>query len=255
MANTDRGPYPEGTDMDWLSKAYLQHYGNRFRKESMRERDVTPVNGTELAMFYQAYMATKDTTMNFPVKRLIDTTIRVPQVSLICLIVLGAALAIVLFGLTNYWIFVIRNWHKLHATPQSKLDWMLKTLRQEDGVPPSENADRKRLSSALAVETKGEAVPLTRLDDSRMSIKSGVSAVSHSTPAQDSLDTPILSSNFSTPAMNNSTWFPQQYQRVPAQNWNSPVPNFDYNTTPQQQIQYGWQGNEHMDTAYDPHRR
>lgn len=267
------GAYPDVFDVDMQAGAYVQHYANRFRKESSREDKITIIEGEELAMFFQAYLITKDSSTAPFVHRNISVHVQVAQISLPCLIACSAAAGIVLSGLLNYWIFLFRHWSRLHKTPQSKLDWMLHTLRKENDEHSTSQPDiRKRLSSAMASgATAGEAVPLTKLNadqkDDGKSVRSTTSSVFSSRPtselqhAEDGFETPILDANFSgrTPT---STWFPQQYERVTPHarqdSWGFGVGNRDYNPV-QQQSPYMWQGmnvgTNHVDTAYDAGRR
>ena len=267
------GAYPDAFDVEMQAGAYVQHYANRFRKESSREAEITIIQGDELAMFYQAYLITKDSSTAPFVHRTISVHVHVAQISLPCLIACAVATGVVLFGLFNYWVFLFRHWSRLDKTPQSKLDWMLQTLRKEhDDVSTSKPDIRKRLSSAMAsgVAT-GEAVPLTvvntDLKDERRSVRSATSSTFSSMPTpelqhgDDGFESSVLGSNFSgrTPT---STWFPQQYERVSPhvrqESWGFDRRNRDYNSV-QQQSPYGWQSTNtettHVDTAYDPGRR
>jgi len=270
---TEWGPYPDIFDVEMQAGAYVQHYANRFRKESSREADITIIQGNELAMFYQAYLITKDSSTAPFVHRTISVHVQVAQISLPCLIACAVAAGVVLFGLFNYWAFLFRHWSRLDKTPQSKLDWMLHTLRKEhDDTSTSKPDIRKRLSSAMAsgVAT-GEAVPLTNVNvdqkDDRRSVRSTTSSAFSSMPTpelppgDDGFESSVLGSNFSgrTPT---STWFPQQYERVSPhvrqESWGYDRRNKEYNSPPQQSP-YGWQGmnagTAHVDTAYDPGRR
>lgn len=254
------GAYPDWSDVNAELSAHLDHYGNRFRKESSREQKVTVIEGEELAMFYQAYQITKDTIVSPFVFRPVDNYVRTPQVSMICLVLCAIALAVLVFGFCSYWIFLWRHWHKLYETPQSKLDWMLHNIRRADD---NKTLDRHRLSVAMASGAdKTEAFPLNRMDkEDHRSIKSTVSSHAGVSPelhqGDDGFDTSVLSSNFSGRAP-VSTWFPQQYERVSGhgrqQSFGQGYANEQF-SPPQQQSPYAWQPAQYGDTAYDPGRR
>ncbi|KAK5955696.1 hypothetical protein OHC33_003337 [Knufia fluminis] len=264
------GAYPDAVDAKIQASAYLQHYANRFRRESSRKVNITIIEGEELAMFYQAYVITKDTSNAPSAHRTISVHVDVAQISLPCLIACTVAAGIVLFGLFNYWIFLFRNWSRLEKTPQSKLDWMLHTLRKESDDRPTSRPDiRKRLSSTMASGAMtSEAVPLTKVatdqKGDRISIQSTPSSTFSSMPTpelpygDDGFETPILGANFSPGRAPTNTWFPQQYERVSPyarqNSWNAGSRNGDYNPV-QQQSPYNWQsmgvGTHHIDTAYD----
>lgn len=256
------GAYPEGSSMDAEVSAYLAHYGNRFRKEASRAQNITVIEGDELAMFYQAFQITKDTITSAYVDRDVDAYVRVPQVSFVTLVVCSIAAFIVLTGLVNYWLFLWRHWRHLERTPQSKLDWMLQTLKREN----EDDVDkRRRLSKAMASGAEpSEGVPLNRIvagdRKSVLSTKSSTFLATTPEPQQgdDSFDGPILGSNFtSAPA---STWFPQQQytpvgQHVRQQSFGRSQSNYDYNPVqPLDHSPYMWQGTHHVDTTYDPGR-
>lgn len=268
---SDWGAAPDFFDVDTQAGAYTQHYANRFRQESSRDAKITIIEGEELAMFYQAYLITKDTSTAPFVLRTISTYVRVPQISLPCLVGCSAAAGIVLFGLFNYWLFLFRHWSRLDKTPQSKLDWMLHTLRKQNEDHTTSRPDmRKRLSSAMASgASTGEAVPLTYVtvdQNDRKSIRSTVSSTFTAMPTpelqhrDDGFETSTLGANFSGRSP-TATWFPQQYERVSPYvrpgSWSMGGRNRDYNPV-QQQSPYMWQGmnvgTHHVDTAYDPGR-
>lgn len=252
------GANPDGSDLLSEVQAYMEHYGNRFRKESSRNRTVSVIEGEELAMFYQAYHITKDTIVSPFVFRKIDNFLRVPQVSIICLIICSIGWGFVIFGIFSYWTFVYRHWHRLDKTPQSKLDWMLSTIRTDTH---DKSHDRQRLSLAMASGTnKHETLLMNRMDgDSRRSLKSThsiVEPIPEIHQGEDGFDTPILGSNYNGPNP-VSTWFPQQYERVnsnmPQQSVGRERANSQF-ASAQQQSPYMSQGGQY-DTAYDPGRR
>lgn len=253
------GAYPEGSSMSAEVSAMIAHYGNRFRKEASRAQNITVIEGDELAMFYQAFQITKDTITSAYVNRAIDAYLRVPQVSIVSLIICSTAALIVLAGLINYWLFMWRHWKHLERTPQSKLDWMLQTLKREN----EDNFDkRNRLGKAMTsgAEPK-EGVPLNRVvhDDHKSVLSTKSSEFLATTPKQhdDGFDGPILGANFSS-GMPASTWFPQQYAPVGQHGRQSSIgrnSSNDYNPIrPLEQSPYMWQGTHHIDTAYDPGR-
>ena len=265
------GAAPDIYQIESQTSAFIQHYANRFRKESSREVEITIIEGEELAMFYQAYLITKDASSAPFGRRTISVHLHVAQISLPCLIACSVAALVVLFGLFNYWAFLLRYWSRLDKTPQSKLDWMLHTLRKENEEPSTSRPDiRKRLSSTMTNgSTATEAMPLTRMttdQNDRKSVRSTVSSTFspdlHHGHGDDGFETPILGANFSGRSPTTTTWFQQNYDRVAPQtradSWGFGARNKDYNPV-QQQSPYMWQGmnvgTNHINTAYDPGRR
>jgi hypothetical protein len=281
------GAYPDGFDISIQTSSYVQHYANNVRKESSRELPITPFTGDELVMFYQAYMITKDTSNAPYVQRIISEYVEVTQISIVTLIVCSVATAIILFGLVNYWIFLFRNWSHMNETPQSKLDWMLKTLRKDGEDHHNKGNLRQKLKEAMASgRHSSENMPLNKMTPSassdqsynRRSARSAASStIEFPTPelerGDDGFETPILGSNFSG-SRPGVTWFPQgqQYQRVGGNvvgaqesfglglNYGR-TPNAQYSPAPPVQSRFEdarapkvWPGTHHVDTIYDPGR-
>lgn len=127
------GAYPDATDVKTVAKTYFGFYGdNRFMVETAHNRTVSEVAGEELVLFYQAYQITKDVTNSAVVFRDIDTFVRVPQISLTCVILCCIVLLIDVSGVACYWFFIFRHGSNSYETPQSKLDWMLQSLKTND---------------------------------------------------------------------------------------------------------------------------
>lgn len=278
------GANPDASHLTVQTISYVQHYANNIRKQSSRELPITPPTGDELVMFYQAYMATKDTSNAPYVQRTISEYVEVAQISIVTLIVCSVAAAIILFGLINYWIFVLQNWNHISKTPQSKLDWMLRTLRKEGEDDHNMEVLRQKLKAAMASgQQSSESVLLNNMTPSDRSYNRKrpgsvtSSTVEFATPelerGDDGFETPILGSNFSG-SRPSGTWFPQsqQYQRVGTGGAHARQESFglgvDYarssNTqyTPAAPVQRSedarvpkvWAGTHHVDTMYDPGR-
>lgn len=277
--------FPDGYDLSIQTTSYVQHYANNIRKQSSRELPITPFTGAELVMFYQAYMVTKDTSNAPYVQRTISEYVEVAQVSIITLIVCSVTTAIILFGLINYWIFLFRNWSHMKKTPQSKLDWMLRTLRKEGEDDHTKEILRQKLKAAMASgQQSSESIPLNKMTPSERSYNRkrpesvASSTIEFSTPelerGDDGFETPILGSNFSG-SRPGVTWFPQrqQYQRVGSGGGHGRQESFglglDYGRSSNTQyapvapvqgrledsrVPKVWAGTHHVDTIYDPGR-
>ena len=224
------GAYPDAFNIIDMASVYSQLYSSKLRRQSTNYLPVEPIDAQELAMVYQAYLVVKDTGgslyhnvtgPNFPqVWRTLDVRVKAAQVSFTCIVVCSILALIVLCGLVNYWFFLLVHWNRLDQTPQSKLDWMLQTLRQEDESANSKV--RHRLSTTMASGVpRGEAVPLTNLDQSvndGRSYKSMATSISsmhdiQSTP--DPFDTPILGSDYSGQTLaSRSMWSPPMPQPI-----------------------------------------
>lgn len=273
------GAYPDAFDVIIQATAYLQHYANNFRRESSREQQITVITGQEMARFYQAYMITKDTSTAPYGMRNISVHVEVAQISLATLVVCSVAAAIILFGLCHYWLFMFRHWSHMNKTPQSKLDWMLRTLRMDHEDLHHSGSVRQKLKDAMASGHRdSEVVPLTDIDlkgtgHDRKSVAS--STVTIPTPemnkGDDGFEAPVVAATFSG-TRPGAPWFAQttQYERVGGAHGHGRQGSFglglsygsslnaDYHPV-QERIEPGrgshrWTGANQVDTTYDPGR-
>lgn len=134
------GAFPEA-DHTRVLDVLLEYYGNTWYRELWSGKPVTTIDGPEMALFYQAFGITRatrgflydnTTSSNVITSKILDVPVRAPQVSLAAVTVCAVGALIVLVGLFNYFHFVLANRKRLHRTPQTKLDWMLQTLRHEN---------------------------------------------------------------------------------------------------------------------------
>ncbi|KAK5071503.1 hypothetical protein LTR64_004718 [Lithohypha guttulata] len=168
------GASPDISSLDRVAAAYTQFYAGRMRRESAANAPLTPITGRELVTFYQAYQVVKDTagTIYYNVTdkekpktvRTIDVQVRAAQVSMTCLIVCAVMTLTVLVGITNYWLFLLCNLKRLEKTPQSKLDWMLQTLKTENESPRTKARHKLRTSISSSDQLFSDITPLTKLD-------------------------------------------------------------------------------------------
>lgn len=171
------GASPDYGDLQRVSQSYMAEYASRLRRESDAGKQLTKITGPELVTFYQAYLLSKDTSGSLfyntsskgkpRVQRTIDVEVMAAQVSLTAVVVCSVTLGLVLLGLLNYWVFVLLNLRRLDEAPQSKLDWMLQTLRRDD-TKGGKSKPRHKLRTSLSGEVHGDAVPLTKLDEHDM---------------------------------------------------------------------------------------
>ena len=100
--------------------------------------------------------------MSANTQRMMLVQLEVVQLSLATLIICAIGAFIVVFGVAQYWIFVSRHWNSMNRAPQSKLDWMLRTLNTEGNTHHHSAAIRQKLRDAMAnAHRDGAGVPLT----------------------------------------------------------------------------------------------
>lgn len=212
------GAYPEGYDVQTVADAYLEHFGNTLRKAASRNETIPTIEGEEATRFWLAWQITKDTITSPYTTRSIDVKVQVPQISLICVIIASIVGLFDLCGLLSYWLFLFRNWQHLEKTPQSKLDWMMKTLKHSDNQGAFDG--RQKLDIAMASgheDSDGVLLNRTQKYDSRsLNTNDSFSMIPEPYHRDDGFETYILESESSSKAPSStSTWFPpQQYERV-----------------------------------------
>lgn len=247
------GSYPDWWDLDREVSIYTQFYSGRLRRESNANLPITVIQPTELVGLYQAYQVTKDTsgTVNWnitevrkpKVLRNIDVKVRAAQVSLICVIICAILATIALLGIAHYWWFLLRNLKYLEQTPQSKLDWMLHTLRSDSSMigkgsggsnfghmhtPSIEHSDnnvkiRHKLRNSVLVgsqvDLNSDTVPLTKLATQNGRSDKATSIVStHSTDDYGYHESPATGgSDYATHSANIGWNSQSQYQQVGGQ--------------------------------------
>lgn len=174
--------------------------------------------------FYQAYQVVKDTSGTLyynttesvaPLAtRMIDVEVRAAQVSLTCLIVCSAMALIVLVGLLHYWLFLLCNLRRLDKTPQSKLDWMLQTLKTDNESPRTKARHKLRTSISSSSELFSDTTPLNKLDPEHGRTKSMTASVTTREVEVDetAFSTPGSHTDFSPPSTsaNQGFWSPFQ---------------------------------------------
>ena len=254
------GAAPELADLDHQVSAYTQFYAGRLRRESFAGLPITNIPGHELAQIFQAYQATKDTggTLYYNItdpsrpkmQRTLDVSVHAAQVSLVCLVVCGVLAFVVLLGLLNYWLFVLLHFRHLHATPQSKLDWMLQTLKKE-GAPTDNKRMRHHLRDSISSpDLHAEIVPLTKLDKAAKSMDTATVTTREVEADEIASGTPRQTN------LVNYVWSPispPQYQVAGTQPWPglSIMNRNDYSRVPSASP-YAYSG---WDAAYDSGRR
>lgn len=266
------GAYPDAYSTTSIAEAYSGHWANNFRKESARGVDTTVITGQQMAQFYQAYLITKDTSVAPFTLRTLNIEIQVAQINLAALVCCCIIAVLVLLGLSNYLIFVWRNWHRLDKTPQSKLDWMLQTIRHENVEAQVSSGndhgmtlrEKLRHSKAFGGE-KSEVAPLTGIPLSTVPSnnvdRKSVASTIHPSPELDyGFDQQSMHSDVS--GFQNRHSYPYQTQGpispptswMPFQPQNSYAPVGQGQTQPSPYSILG-HGQDPYNTAYDPGRR
>lgn len=261
------GAYPDAYDVLSIASAYSGHWANNFRKESARGLPTTVITGEQMAQFYQAYLATKDTSISPYVFRTMSVELRVAQISLATLVSCCVGGFIVVLGLLHYLFFVLRHWHRLDKTPQSKLDWMLQTIRHEQveqvtGGNSNGMSLREKLRHSKAFGgSKNEIVPLTEVTNFNPDQKSMSSTV-HTIPEHDDgFEQHSVHSGLSGAHSRQSYGYQTQVQASALPGWMPYQPQTSYAPVGQGQppSPYTTQGysaaHDPYNTAYDPGRR
>lgn len=117
---------------DTFSEALVEHYySNWFRAFHNHEPAPLPTP-EDMLRFYQAYTISKDTIVDYPVTRRLSNTIPAVELSSIFLAVVLADALLILLGLLYHSFFLLRYRSQVVHMPESKLDWLLQSLKEAD---------------------------------------------------------------------------------------------------------------------------
>jgi len=123
--------FPDVTTPGNVPFAYTSYYQARFAQQSVSDTPITVITPGELIRFYQKYTIIKDLQYRQPVSRRLDVELQVVQLSAIFLAIALLLLLLIVLGLTQYGLFVIRHYNMVCSTPQSKLDWIIQSISPE----------------------------------------------------------------------------------------------------------------------------
>lgn len=147
-------PYPDTTEQSIIASALNQNFQARFMMEAATNRTITEVQPEDLIRFYQVYMISKDTQFRQPVMRLLTMVEEVPQLSVALLtIMIFLVLTSILAALIWCSFFVIH--HDASRVPQSKLDWVLHALGNDD--PPKDAKSTSQQSPRSSIDDRSIA--------------------------------------------------------------------------------------------------
>ncbi|KAK5092997.1 hypothetical protein LTR70_000536 [Exophiala xenobiotica] len=217
---------PELYDNTRIASAYKAHYGAILANRSSKSDEYIVIPGTGLARFYQSYHAVKD-TWHVPADKdatqLTNVATTVAQVSVVCIAVCALAGTVILAGLVSYLVFLYRHRNHLDSMPQSKLDWMLWSMRN-GGKDSAAMAKQRFVDAVLAGSDRSEHVALTHQS------RPAVNRLSSSSAAG------IAYSQLSNIASNKN--------RTTATS-----------SDPFSDLEFDYHNEDHISTAYDPLRR
>jgi len=138
--------YPDSGDVSSIPWAYEENYQARFTQESTSNSEITVITPHELVRFYQAYVISKDVMYRQPVTRTLSVEIPIVELSTAFLIVCLLAAFLLAAGLTKYIFFMLRHQTTMLVTPESKLDWMLQSIKEASASSPVIRYDSFRRS-------------------------------------------------------------------------------------------------------------
>ena len=128
--------YPSSGDVWNIPYAYVEYYQARFVQESTSNSEITVITPDELVRFYQAYVIAKDVMYRQPVTRTLSAEIPTVELSTAFLIVCLLGALVLAAGLTKYIFFMVRHQTTMLVTPESKLDWMLQSIKEASASSP-----------------------------------------------------------------------------------------------------------------------
>jgi hypothetical protein len=112
-------------------------------------------SGEDMFRFYQAYLITKDTYYPHPTVRLVSVMYPTVDISAIFVTFMSLLILIISFGATRYLVFLVRNTGRLTRMPQTKLDWLVQSIQEADGLYREGNLARNGGGIDASVEDLG----------------------------------------------------------------------------------------------------
>ncbi|KAK5063160.1 hypothetical protein LTR84_005236 [Exophiala bonariae] len=124
-------PYPDSTEQSNIASALNQNFQARFMMEAGTNRTITEIQPDDLIRFYQVYMISKDTQFRQPVMRSLTIVEDVPQLS-VALLTIMLFLVITSILAASTWCSFFLIHHDASRVPQTKLDWVLHALGDDE---------------------------------------------------------------------------------------------------------------------------
>lgn len=134
--------YPNSGDVNSIPTGYTEYFQGRFTQESTSDSEITVITPDVLVRFYQAYLIAKDTLYREPVARVLSVELPNVELSTIFLIFCLLVTLLLAVGLTKYLLFMLKHRATMMVTPETKLDWMLQSLKEAAVVTTSPVADK-----------------------------------------------------------------------------------------------------------------
>jgi energy-converting hydrogenase Eha subunit E len=134
--------YPGSGDVNSIPTGYTEYFQARFTQESTSDSEITVITPDVLVRFYQAYLIAKDTLYHEPVARVLSVELPNVELSTIFLIICLLVTLLLAIGLTKYLLFMLKHRATMVVTPETKLDWMLQSLKEAAVTTTSPVADK-----------------------------------------------------------------------------------------------------------------
>jgi hypothetical protein len=151
--------YPFTNDTDSIVEGYTAFYARNFTLMASTNQTVYVPPPSELFRFFQTYTITKDIQDNTKVNRLISVQVPTVEISTIFLGIFGLLFILVVSGILDYAIFLRRYGPYYKSTPDTKLDWILQSVKEASLTSPTAPGDdmcRMSIGSLLSNLPKTE---------------------------------------------------------------------------------------------------
>ena len=133
---------------DTFSQAIEEHYHATFFYQAINNLPLWVPTGEDMFRFYQAYLISKDTQDYRPVTRIISARVPTVELSSVFLAVVILIGFLILTGLIYHSFFLLRYRSAISQMPESKLDWLLQSLREAERINGvAETSGERRRSS------------------------------------------------------------------------------------------------------------
>jgi hypothetical protein len=151
---------------DTFSQAIEEHYHATFFYQAINNLPLWVPTGEDMFRFYQAYLISKDTQDYRPVTRILSAQVPTVELSSVFLAVVILMGFLILTGLIHHSFFLLRYRSAISQMPESKLDWLLQSLREAERInsAPETSGERRRSSTTPKPRTTFDSASYRWLD-------------------------------------------------------------------------------------------
>lgn len=125
--------YPNTRSVGDLGLAYTEQFTKDFFVQSNAGKPVTLPDGRDIFRLFQSWTIVKDSEYSHAqAARDISVRVQTVQISTVFLVIASLTALVVIIGGLWYFVFVLKHYSDVEATPQSKIDWMMQAVDEAE---------------------------------------------------------------------------------------------------------------------------